>query len=123
LHHQTSFDRLRTDFGGDGGASGRLGDPARADAAWVLALPKRLRPALRNHAALATRVVRIFIGSIVGRESAQLQRADSAGCAWWNPRLLWFGTFQLISRAGSTELPLLRQRRRVSKDTLRGLRS
>ncbi len=31
---------------------------------WVLALPKRLRPALRDHAALATRVLRIFIGSI-----------------------------------------------------------
>jgi len=30
---------------------------------WVLSLPKRLRPALRNHAALATRVLRIFIGS------------------------------------------------------------
>ena len=58
---------------------------------WVLALPKRLRPALRNHAALATRVLRIFIGSRVGREPAQLHRADSAGCAWWNSRVLQFG--------------------------------
>lgn len=31
---------------------------------WVLSLPERLRPALHNHAALATRVLRIVIGSV-----------------------------------------------------------
>jgi len=41
---------------------------------WVLALPKRLRPALRNHAALATRVLRIFIGSI----ERELRRSAAA---------------------------------------------
>jgi hypothetical protein len=64
VHHQA--------HGSDGGASGRLGDPAGADAAVGAGLAEacpelvegRLRPALRNHAALATRVLRIFIGSI-----------------------------------------------------------
>lgn len=31
---------------------------------WVLSLPELLRPALRNHAALATRVLHIVIGSV-----------------------------------------------------------
>lgn len=41
---------------------------------WVLSLPKRLRPALRNHAALATRVLRIFISSI----QRELRRSAAA---------------------------------------------
>ena len=46
---------------------------------WVLALPKRLRPALRNHAALATRVLRIFIGSI--QRELKPQRGGAGACA------------------------------------------
>ena len=41
---------------------------------WVLSLPKRLRPALRSNAALATRVLRIFIGSI----ERELRRSAAA---------------------------------------------
>jgi len=44
---------------------------------WVLSLPKRLRPALRNHSALATRVLRIFIGSIERELKPQRYRAGS----------------------------------------------
>ena len=41
---------------------------------WVLSLPKRLRPARRNQAALATRVLRIFIGNI----QRELRRSAAA---------------------------------------------
>lgn len=58
---------------------------------WVLALPKRLRPALRNHAALATRVLRIFIGSI----ERELRRSAAA------PVIARIGAVSFLQRFGS----------------------
>ena len=58
---------------------------------WVLALPKRLRPALRNHAALATRVLRIFIGSI----QRELRRSAAA------PVSARIGAVSFLQRFGS----------------------
>ena len=58
---------------------------------WVLALPKRLRPALRNHAALATRVPRIFIGSI----HRELRRSAAA------PVSARIGAVSFLQRFGS----------------------
>lgn len=59
---------------------------------WVLALPKRLRPALRNHAALATRVLRIFIGSI----ERELSRSAAA------PAGARIGVVSFLQRFGSS---------------------
>ncbi len=59
---------------------------------WVLALPKRLRPALRNHAALATRVLRIFIGSI----QRELRRSAVA------PAHARIGAVSFLQRFGSS---------------------
>jgi len=59
---------------------------------WVLALPKRLRPALRNHAALATRVLRIFIGSI----QRELRRSAAA------PVHARLGAVSFLQRFGSS---------------------
>lgn len=59
---------------------------------WVLALPKRLRPALRNHAALATRVLRIFIGSI----QRALRRSAAA------PAHARLGAVSFLQRFGSS---------------------
>lgn len=59
---------------------------------WVLSLPKRLRLALRNHAAPPTRVLRIFIGSI----ERELRRSAAA------PVHARLGTVSFLQRFASS---------------------
>ena len=58
---------------------------------WLLSLPKRLRPALRNHAALAAGMLRIFVGSI----EHELRRSAAA------PASAFLGTVSFLQRFGS----------------------
>lgn len=58
---------------------------------WVLPLPKRLRPALRSNAVLATRMLRIFVGSI----ERELRRSVAA------PASARLGAGSFLQRLGS----------------------
>ena len=72
---------------------------------WVLSLPKRLRPALRSHSALATRVLRIFVGSIERELKPQRRGADQRAAGRGELlAALRFGAQRALA------LPLLRQR-------------